>query len=121
MKALRPASVLLLLWGGMLYAQKVDDQKPGQPGGMRTSDRKMKAVEMHGPLRMNEPLSDTARLEWVKHFSLNRATSRDVARDVAIDAHGSVYVTGKSEGPEAGFNYLTIKYNTHGQEIWRAQ
>ena len=121
MKALRPASVLLLLWGGMLYAQKVDDQRAYPSHPETIPDRKMSALEPHGSLGVNRALSDTARVEWVKHFSLNRATSRDVARDVAIDAHGSVYVTGKSEGPEAGFNYLTIKYNTHGQEIWRAQ
>ena len=119
MKALRPASVLLFLWGGMLYAQKADDQRVNP--SHREPDRKMSTLEKHGSLRMNRTLSDTVRLEWVKHFSMNRATSRDVAKDVALDASGCVYVTGKSEGPDAGFNYLTIKYDAYGHEIWRAQ
>lgn len=66
-------------------------------------------------------LSDTARLEWVKHLVSNSALSVDLATDVAIDAGGFVYVTGKSESSDGGRNYLTVKYTPFGQEVWRAQ
>jgi hypothetical protein len=72
------------------------------------------------PLHADKALSDTARLEWVRHFTSNTASSVDFATDAAMDASGFVYVTGKSEGLE-GRDYLTIKYNPFGQEVWRAQ
>jgi hypothetical protein len=38
-----------------------------------------------------------------------------------MDISGCVYVTGKSESQDNGRDYLTVKYNTLGQELWRAR
>ncbi|HCV44224.1 MAG TPA: hypothetical protein DGH68_12120, partial [Bacteroidetes bacterium] len=106
MSALRRTSIILLLWGGTLHAQKTLDQR----------------LEQNSPGKLHATtLSDTARLEWVRHLSSNTASSIDLATDVKMDANGCVYVTGKTEGQDNGRDYLTVKYNTLGQELWRAR
>ena len=45
----------------------------------------------------------------------------DEAKDIAVDGSGNVYVTGFSEGLEADCDYLTVKYNSDGDEIWVAR
>jgi hypothetical protein len=40
---------------------------------------------------------------------------------LAVDAEGNVYVTGESEGVDALSDYLTVKYNQTGQEVWTAR
>ncbi len=64
---------------------------------------------------------DTA---WVRHYASRLVPSEDMATDIAIDSEGNVYVTGYSSSPPFGsryVDYLTIKYNTTGIEIWRAR
>ncbi|MFQ6104798.1 MAG: SBBP repeat-containing protein, partial [Candidatus Glassbacteria bacterium] len=38
--------------------------------------------------------------------------------DIAIDSQGNVYVTGTSSGFGTGADYVTIKYDTDGNELW---
>ena len=57
--------------------------------------------------------------QWVQRYAgavdgLNRGTS------LAIDAQGSVYVTGWSQGT-GSIDYATIKYDVSGHEIWVAR
>src|SRR4030095_1082339 len=48
--------------------------------------------------------------------------NNDIANAIAVDAPGSVYVTGASEGPgPAPFDYATVKYNNVGQQEWVAR
>ncbi len=105
--------MLVCLWGGILHAQNIEIQHP-------TSVQESKHIA-RPPVPANKILADTAHLEWVKHLASNSASSVDFATDVAIDASGFVYVTGKSESSEDGRDYLTIKYTSLGQEVWRAQ
>ncbi|WP_205511303.1 SBBP repeat-containing protein [Longitalea arenae] len=50
--------------------------------------------------------------QWVARYE---GPVFDDARDIAVDAAGTVYITGESAG-----DYLTIKYSTGGLQIWLA-
>ncbi len=59
--------------------------------------------------------------QWVARF--NGPTGRSSAKDIALDNKGNVYVTGKSgsSGSPAAADYLTIKYDSNGNEQWVAR
>ena len=40
---------------------------------------------------------------------------------MATDTLGSAYVTGSLFDPQHGFDYLTVKYDTHGNQLWAAR
>lgn len=45
----------------------------------------------------------------------------DFANDIAVDAVGNTYVTGEGSRPAAWSEYVTIKYDTNGTQIWLAR
>jgi len=47
---------------------------------------------------------------------LDRAN--DVATAMAVSANGAVFVTGYSKGKGTGYDFLTLKYDTEGNEVW---
>ena len=55
---------------------------------------------------------------WVARYD---AGSHDVARALALDGDGNVYVTGYSYGGATGFDYATVKYDEDGVEQWVAR
>ncbi len=54
---------------------------------------------------------------WVKHYD-SGSGSNDRAYAVAVDGSGNVYVTGESEFSTTGYDYLTVKYDANGNELW---
>lgn len=59
--------------------------------------------------------------EWVARYNNASVGGIDEATAIAVDDSGNVYVTGKSQGDGTSFDFLTIKYDSTGNIIWRAR
>ncbi len=59
-------------------------------------------------------------LKWTRRFHMGQ--HYDLARAMAVDANGNVYVTGQSHPPDgSSFDIVTIKYDTGGNLKWTEQ
>jgi len=61
--------------------------------------------------------------QWVNRYSGHPTDSTDAASDIAVDGSGNVYVTGSSKWGSVytggtGYDYVTVKYDTNGNEQW---
>ncbi|MDF7812050.1 SBBP repeat-containing protein [Hymenobacter sp. YC55] len=65
--------------------------------------------------------STNGEKRWEARYN-GPANSYDYASKVAVDAAGNVYVTGSSDnGSTSSYDYVTLKYNTNGQQLWEAR
>jgi len=55
--------------------------------------------------------------QWVSRYSTT-GNRRDAAYSTAIDNSNNIFVTGESANDIGGKDYLTIKYNSSGNELW---
>jgi hypothetical protein len=58
--------------------------------------------------------------EWVVRYT-GPGSGADRADAMALDSSGNIYVTGLSDGNGTGLDYVTIKYDSDGNEIWSAR
>ena len=64
--------------------------------------------------------------QWVRTYD-GTANSLDMAKFIAVDGAGNVYITGQSIGRITrviisrltGYDYVTIKYDAAGNQLWR--
>jgi len=56
-------------------------------------------------------------LLWVSRYSASEIGSGSPDA-LAIDAEGSVYITGESSGAGTSYDYATVKYDSDGNELW---
>ncbi len=62
----------------------------------------------------------TGAEEWVRTVN-GSGNAEDVPTAIGVDASGAVYVTGRSATappPGGRYNYLTVKYNASGSQVW---
>ena len=62
--------------------------------------------------------TSTGDTAWVRRYSGSESWSYDVARALAVDASGNVYVTGSSDGSGRYSDYATVKYTSTGDMAW---
>jgi hypothetical protein len=63
--------------------------------------------------------ASTGAVVWAARYNSDlMVNAADEATDIAVDGAGNVYVTGRSQGSGAGFDYVTVKYNSGGSQQW---
>ena len=62
----------------------------------------------------------TEQQAWVAHYN-GPGHDFDGADAIRLDKSGNVYVTGESIGLGTGADYITIKYNSSGEQQWVAR
>jgi uncharacterized delta-60 repeat protein len=63
--------------------------------------------------------NSTGDQQWVARY--NNASDSDAGRDLIVDSSGNVFVTGSSYGSTSSSDYVTIKYNSSGDQQWVAR
>jgi hypothetical protein len=58
--------------------------------------------------------------QWAAYYN-GPVNGEDGATSIATDSDGNVYVTGYSEGSGSGLDYVTLKYDRSGNQIWTAR
>ncbi|HEX9916665.1 MAG TPA: SBBP repeat-containing protein [candidate division Zixibacteria bacterium] len=53
-----------------------------------------------------------------RHYTPPENIYNETVNGIATDDSGNTYVTGWSHNQETGNDYVTIKYNQHGDEVW---
>ena len=61
--------------------------------------------------------SSAGQKQWVARYN-GPNNGDDGAEGIAVDGSGNVYVTGVSRNANGFSDYVTIKYNSAGQELW---
>mgnify|MGYP001579076366 CR=1 FL=1 len=63
---------------------------------------------------------ETVTEEWVARYN-GPGNRDDSAYAIAVDGSGNVYVTGYSYNSSTHNDYVTVKYDTNGNELWTAR
>jgi len=72
------------------------------------------------PYLTSKTLNSNITEEWRRYYSPNDDSADNYATAIAYDKRGFIYVTGYSESAN-GYDFLTIKYDTLGNEQWTAR
>lgn len=64
-------------------------------------------------------LSPNGNITWEKVYN-GEGNSTDKAWGIVVDTDGSTYITGETSDAAGNINYLTIKYDDDGDQVWTA-
>ena len=67
----------------------------------------------------NEAQTNLEKKVWGEYIGPGSGNDRAIA--LAIDSDGNIYVAGESAGSSTGTDYVTIKYDSNGNEIWQVR
>src|SRR5688500_1717349 len=56
---------------------------------------------------------------WVRRWN-GPGDNWDIARALAVDAAGNIYITGETYSNSTFFDFVTIKYDAAGNKLWEA-
>jgi len=101
-----------LLWIHSLNGQAYFLENPSPPQTVKLLQ------PTFSPGRMTP--SDSLRLDWRREYFSQNATHRDVAYAVTTDKNAFLYVAGMTTQVPNGVDFLIIKYDTAGNQIWTA-
>ncbi|WP_375433978.1 SBBP repeat-containing protein [uncultured Hymenobacter sp.] len=73
-----------------------------------------------GPDYATAKYSTSGQPQWVAHYN-GPGNSDDRATSLVVDAAGNVYVSGSSNASASDPDYATVKYSTHGTQLWAAR
>lgn len=74
------------------------------------------AVESNNNMNIQTiKINSNFNIEWIKYFD---SGAEDIAKDILIDSNGDILVAGISQNQLGGKDYLLLKYDQNGNEIW---
>jgi hypothetical protein len=56
--------------------------------------------------------------QWVSRYNFGSGTNDDIPVALRIDPENNIYVCGKSVGDTTGWDYVTMKYDSNGVNLW---
>lgn len=56
---------------------------------------------------------------WTRRYTSASNLENDVLKGFVLDRNSNVYITGSSRTDTNGTDYITLKYNSSGSEMWR--
>lgn len=65
-------------------------------------------------------LNAQINIQWQTRYT-SAGSNVDRAEDLFLDAAGNTYVTGLGLGASGNFDYITIKYDPTGAQVWRSE
>jgi uncharacterized delta-60 repeat protein len=68
------------------------------------------------PINVNAQIIE----EWVARYD-GPISSGDLSFAITTDSNGYIYITGRSEGDGTGMDFVTIKYDPNGTQLWAAR
>lgn len=81
-----------------------------------SGEKKMKSIILF--LMFSTFVYPQMKLDWAATYRGPYSGGLDLARAVAVDDSGNVYITGTSQLAANFFECVTIKYNTFGDTVW---